>query len=83
MAATTLTVGCGRTVEGTAMKEGTSDVPRNDDSMKKYPNLLKECDVLTEDILATQQGVADRFFKLGLIPKQVVVRDAVWKPVQT
>ena len=37
---------------------------------------------ITEDIIATQQGVADRFFKLGLIPKPVVVRDAVWKPVQ-
>jgi sulfonate transport system substrate-binding protein len=38
---------------------------------------------ITEDIIATQQGVADGFFKLGLIPKPVVVRDAVWKPVQT
>jgi sulfonate transport system substrate-binding protein len=38
---------------------------------------------ITEDIIATQQGVADRFFKLGLIPKPIVVRDAVWKPVQT
>jgi sulfonate transport system substrate-binding protein len=38
---------------------------------------------ITDDIIATQQGVADRFFKLGLIPKPVLVRDAVWKPVQT
>ena len=38
---------------------------------------------ITDDIVVTQQGVADRFFKLGLIPKPVVVRDAVWKPVQT
>jgi sulfonate transport system substrate-binding protein len=38
---------------------------------------------VTDDIIATQQGVADRFFKLGLIPKPVVVRDAVWKPTQT
>jgi sulfonate transport system substrate-binding protein len=38
---------------------------------------------ITDDIIATQQGVADRFFKLGLIPKPVVVRDAVWKPAQT
>src|SRR6185437_6859009 len=36
---------------------------------------------VTEDIIATQQGVADRFYKLGLIPKPVVVRDAVWNPV--
>jgi sulfonate transport system substrate-binding protein len=38
---------------------------------------------ITDDIVATQQGVADRFYKLGLIPKPVVVRDAVWKPTQT
>ncbi len=38
---------------------------------------------VTDDIITTQQGVADRFFKLGLIPKPVAVRDAVWKPVQT
>ena len=56
LAAATLTVGCGRTVEGTATKAGTGDVPRNDDSMKKYPNLLKECDVLTQDILAQTVG---------------------------
>ena len=36
---------------------------------------------VTDEIIATQQGVADRFYKLGLIPKPVVVRDAVWKPV--
>jgi sulfonate transport system substrate-binding protein len=33
---------------------------------------------LTEDIIATQQAVADRFHKLGLIPKPIVVREAVW-----
>src|ERR1700731_3121346 len=38
---------------------------------------------ITEDIIATQQGVADRFFKLGLIPKQIAIRDIVWRPVQT
>jgi sulfonate transport system substrate-binding protein len=38
---------------------------------------------ITDDIIATQQGVADRFYKLGLIPKPIVVRDAVWKPVQS
>jgi sulfonate transport system substrate-binding protein len=39
--------------------------------------------LVTDDIIATQQGVADRFYKLGLIPKPVVVRNAVWRPVQT
>jgi sulfonate transport system substrate-binding protein len=38
---------------------------------------------ITDDIIATQQGVADRFFKLGLIPKSVVVRDIVWRNTQT
>jgi sulfonate transport system substrate-binding protein len=38
---------------------------------------------ITHDIVATQQGVADRFFKLGLIPKPVAVRDALWKPAQS
>jgi sulfonate transport system substrate-binding protein len=38
---------------------------------------------VTDDIVAIQQGVADRFYKLGLIPKPIVVRDAVWKPVQS
>jgi hypothetical protein len=44
--------GCTKTVEGTAAKSGTGDVPRNDNSEKTYPNLLKECEVLTTDILA-------------------------------
>lgn len=56
LAAATLATGCGRTVEGTATKAGTGDVPRNNDSERKYPNLLKECDVLTTDILAETVG---------------------------
>ena len=38
---------------------------------------------ITDDIITTQQGVADRFHKLGLIPKPVAVRDIVWRPAQT
>lgn len=38
---------------------------------------------ITDEIVTTQQAVADRFHRLGLIPKPVVVRDAVWRPVQT
>ncbi len=38
---------------------------------------------VTDDIAATQQGVADRFHKLGLIPKPVVVRDIVWRSTAT
>lgn len=38
---------------------------------------------VTDDIIETQQGVADRFYKLGLIPRPVKVRDIVWKPAQS
>lgn len=38
---------------------------------------------VTEDVVATQQGVADRFFKLGLIPKQIAIRDIVWRNPQS
>ena len=38
---------------------------------------------VTEEIIATQQAVADRFHKLGLIPKEIAVRDIVWRPAQT
>jgi sulfonate transport system substrate-binding protein len=33
---------------------------------------------VTEKVVATQQATADRFFKLGLIPKPIQVRDIVW-----
>jgi sulfonate transport system substrate-binding protein len=35
---------------------------------------------VTDDIITTQQAVADRFYKLGLIPRPIVVGDAVWVP---
>ena len=38
---------------------------------------------VTEDIIVTQQAVADRFYKLGLIPKPIVIRDIVWRAAQT
>lgn len=56
LAAATLATGCGRTIEGTATKAGTGSVERNNDSERKYPNLLKECDVLTSDVLAETVG---------------------------
>jgi len=34
---------------------------------------------ITDRIVATQQETADRFFKLGLIPKAVNVKEIVWK----
>src|SRR6202041_1949211 len=38
---------------------------------------------ITEDIIVTQQGVADRFFKLGLIPRPIAIRDIVWRNPQS
>lgn len=38
---------------------------------------------VTEGIIETQQGVADRFHKIGLIPNPIAVRDIVWKSAQT
>ena len=38
---------------------------------------------VTDEIVTTQQAVADRFHKLGLIPKPIAVRDIVWRPTQT
>jgi hypothetical protein len=52
LAAVSVLVGCTSTVDGTATRLGSGDVTRNNDSERQYPNLLKECDVLTEDILA-------------------------------
>ncbi|OHV04357.1 DUF3558 domain-containing protein [Mycobacterium talmoniae] len=48
--------GCSKSVGGTPVKVGSGDVPRNDNSQQMYPNLLKECEVLTTDILAKTVG---------------------------
>jgi sulfonate transport system substrate-binding protein len=33
---------------------------------------------LDDKVIARQQGVADRFYRVGLIPAQIAVRDIVW-----
>jgi sulfonate transport system substrate-binding protein len=35
---------------------------------------------ITPDIVEAQQKIADTFHKLGLLPKPITVRDAVWTP---
>jgi sulfonate transport system substrate-binding protein len=35
---------------------------------------------LTDDVITGQQEIADTFYKLGLIPKEIKVSDAVWQP---
>jgi hypothetical protein len=48
--------GCSKSVGGTAVKAGAGDASRNNNSEQMYPNLLKECDVLTTDLLAKTVG---------------------------
>ena len=56
LAVLAVVTGCTQTVDGTAARSGGGNVPRNNESERQYPNLLKECDVLTEDILAETVG---------------------------
>ena len=35
---------------------------------------------ITPEIIANQQETADRFFRLGLLPKEIKVAEAVWTP---
>jgi len=58
LAVVAMLAGCGRTIAGTPVAEGAnsgSPSPHNDNS-QQYPNLLKECDVLTTDVLAKTVG---------------------------
>ncbi|WP_421844872.1 DUF3558 domain-containing protein [Mycobacterium sp.] len=48
--------GCSKSIGGTAVKAGGAGVPRNNNSEQQYPNLLKECEILTADILAKTVG---------------------------
>ncbi len=54
LSALVMLTGCSQTVEGTAARAGSGNVQRNNDSQGQDPNLLKECEVLTEDILAEE-----------------------------
>ena len=54
--ALSVSTGCTRSVGGTAQKAGAGDVPRNNTSEQQYPNLQKECEVLTTDVLAKTVG---------------------------
>ena len=54
--ALSVSTGCTRSVSGTATKAGSGDTPRNNNSEQQYPNLQKECEVLTTDVLAKTVG---------------------------
>lgn len=55
-AAASVLTGCTKSVAGTAQKAGMGDEPRNNNSEQQYPNLQKECEVLTTDVLAKTVG---------------------------
>jgi len=38
---------------------------------------------ITQDIIKTQQTIADRFYEIGLIPKKITIRDAIWNAQQS
>src|ERR1700759_1868085 len=54
--AVSVLTGCTKSVAGTAQKAGMGDEPRNNNSEQQYPNLQKECEVLTTDVLAKTVG---------------------------
>ena len=54
IAALVVVTGCSKSVGGNAVKAGGPS--RNNTSQQQYPNLLKECEVLTSDILAKTVG---------------------------
>lgn len=57
LAMVAMTAGCSRDVQGQAVRAGIGgNTERNNNSAKTYPNLLKECDVLTTDVLAKTVG---------------------------
>lgn len=45
--------------------------------------LTIELTPLTDRIVQSQQGIADTFLRLGLVPRAVTVRDAVWTAPQS
>jgi hypothetical protein len=55
IAALLVLTGCSRSIGGNAVKAG-GNAPRNNNAQQQYPNLLKECEVLTSDILAKTVG---------------------------
>ena len=81
LAVLTSLLGCTRTVDGTPALAGSGGVPRNDDSERQYPNLLKECEVLTEDILAKTVGAkrVDDGYEPGAVMGPLIDMKAIEK----
>jgi hypothetical protein len=58
LAVVAMVAGCSRTTDGKAVVAGSdsNSSPSSPNSSQQYPNLLKECDVLTTDVLAKTVG---------------------------
>jgi hypothetical protein len=52
--------GCTRSVAGTAVPSGPGNPQRQENSAQRYPNLLKECDVLDKGLIAKTVGADPR-----------------------
>ena len=59
VATVTILVGCSRSVAGTAVA-GPGSAARQENSAQRYPNLLKECDVLDKGLIAKTVGADSR-----------------------
>ena len=56
LAVVAMLAGCSRTTPGKAVVGSNNTSPQSPNSSQQYPNLLKECDVLTTDVLAKTVG---------------------------
>jgi Protein of unknown function (DUF3558) len=57
LAVVAMLAGCSRTTSGTPVEVGSNSSPQSPhNDSQQYPNLLKECDVLTTDVLAKTVG---------------------------
>jgi hypothetical protein len=59
VATVTILAGCSKSVAGTAVA-GPGNAARQENSAQRYPNLLKECDVLDEGLIAKTVGADPR-----------------------
>ena len=75
--------GVEKVLQGTAAQLGKSLSTDDIDAIRRFVGRSNYRVVPVDDeVIKSQQAVADRFAKLGLIPKPVNVKDIVWKWTQ-
>jgi Protein of unknown function (DUF3558) len=60
VATVAILAGCTRSVAGTSIPAGPGNPQRQENSAQRYPNLLKECDVLDQGLIAKTVGADPR-----------------------